>query len=50
MGLIRIQPPSLWLFGTDKTALMEIPGYFGGEPDLRAWLEKVVTARGVSRG
>jgi hypothetical protein len=50
MGPLRILPPSLWLFGAENKALMAIPGYFEGQPDLRAWLEKVPTARsGASR-
>ncbi len=45
MAAIRIQPPSLVLFGVDGRKLLEIPGYFEGESALRAWLDKAVAAR-----
>jgi hypothetical protein len=48
---IQIQPPSLLLLGADNTKLMRVPGYFEGEPDLRAWLDQAVAVRsGPSRG
>ena len=50
-GHLPIQPPSLCLYGADNTALIQIPGYFEGQADLRAWLAKVPTARsGAARG